>query len=80
MAKKKPIALIFANRDGLASQLATCLGDRFGERPFCLVCISDNAKPGNPAFYFPGKDFAFSRAIIMFEGLPDRSRNRWTVA
>lgn len=74
MSKKLKLRdpMIFANRKGLADQIQQWIGDKLKGKPYCLVCVSDNAPPGNLAFGFEdmGRDARVTRALVVFEGLP----------
>lgn len=64
--------MIFANRKGLAAQIVAWVGDKFKHTPIVLICVSNNAGPGNDDFNFPDpKNMAdFVRALVIFEGIP----------
>ena len=73
--------MIFANREGLAQQIGEWVGAQFAGKPYCVICVSENAEPGNFGFGFPperGK-LSFTRALVVFEGLPINLENvgRW---
>lgn len=69
MGKEKTTRLIFANKPGLAAKIAEWIGDKFAGRPYCVVCVSGNKLPRDMEIGFDSK-LSFSRALIVFEGLP----------
>jgi hypothetical protein len=72
MAKKQTGSLIFANKPGVAARILEWIGDGFAGRPNCIVCVSGNKTPTDMDFCFDAaaERLAFSRALIIFEGLP----------
>lgn len=72
MAKQKATSLIFANKPGLAASIQTWIGGSFIGRPYCIVCVSGNKKPNDLSFAFESvsERLAFTRALIVLEGLP----------
>lgn len=69
MSKEEKTRLIFANKPGLVDKLTAWIGDRLSGRPYCVVCISGNKLPNDMGFKFTS-ELKFSRALIVFEGLP----------
>ncbi len=69
MSKAETTCLIFANRPGLAEKLTAWIGDRLAGRQYCVVCVSGNKLPNEMGFKF-NSHLEFSRALIVFEGLP----------
>jgi len=69
MSKEESRRLIFANRPGLAEKLTAWIGDRLAGHPYCVVCVSGNKLPNDMGFKFDSQ-LNFSRALIVFEGLP----------
>ena len=67
MAKETTTRLVFASNPELVAKITAWLGDRFAGQPYCVVCISGKKKPNNFAF---DRQLKFSRALIIFEGLP----------
>jgi hypothetical protein len=69
MGKEKTTRLIFANKPGLAEKLTAWTGARLAGRDYCVVCVSGNKLPNDMGFNF-SPQLQFSRALIVFEGLP----------